>query len=83
MIQRNRRTPSQGFLCPICNTKSVDARVDLIVNKKRLETFDSALKAEDYFLDSGFGTGFIQHIYVCKKCGFEEMKHERLVTKPK
>jgi hypothetical protein len=66
-----------GLGCIKCISSSVVPEVRVYFKSHLLKSFDSALKAMNYALESCSTPCLLHYVYVCQKCGFEEVKHEK------
>lgn len=66
-----------GLTCPMCSQAAINPEVRLIFKNQTVHKTESALKCMDYALENHFTPCVIQYVYVCQKCGYEDIKHER------
>lgn len=64
--------------CKLCNHKSITCEIRVIYQGRCVHRDTSTLKAIDWAQDSFKIPCLIRSVYICPKCGFEDLIHEKL-----
>jgi hypothetical protein len=66
-----------GLSCKLCENLIIDTEVRVVFKSRIVHINTSALKAMNWAMDNYKVPCTLKYVYVCSKCGFEELKHEK------